>query len=81
MLLSKDLEGATVERIYWAVPSKDWLPVIGEPFDTFQDASRHSDKLMADTNTRTSIIVSRAVFRKENGTTVDMEVARERRFR
>jgi hypothetical protein len=81
MLLSKELEGATVERVYWAVPSRDWLPVVGEPFDTFRDAADHADRLMAEQNRNTAIIVNRIVFRKANGTTVDMEVARERRFR
>lgn len=81
MLLSKELEGATVERIYWAVPSKDWLPVIGDPFDSFNAAKEHADTMMRSQNMRTAIITSRAVFRKPNGTTVDMEVDRERRFR
>jgi len=81
VLLSKDLEGATVERIYWAVPSKDWLPVIGDPFDTFNAAKEHADHIMRRDNMQTAIITSRVVFRKDNGTTVDLEVARERRFR
>lgn len=81
MLISNELEGATVERIYWAVPSRDWLPVIGEPFDSLKQAGEHADKQMTEQGLRTAIITSRAVFRKSDGTTVDMEIARERRFR
>lgn len=81
MLLSKELEGATVERVYWAVPSRDWLPVVGDPFDTFRDAADHADRLMAEQGKGTAIVINRMVFRKTNGTTVDMEVDRERRFR
>jgi hypothetical protein len=81
MLLSKELEGSTIERVYWAVPSRDWLPVIDDKFDTFAEASRQVDKLFGEQNHRTAIIVSRVVVRKKNGTTVDMEVGRERKFR
>lgn len=80
MLLSKELEGATVERVYWAVPSRDWLPVIGEEFDKFADASRQAERNIAENNLRSAIVVNRIVFRKLDGTTVDMEVARERKF-
>jgi len=81
MLISKELEGATVDRIYWAVPSKDWLPVIGDQFDSYRAAQEHADAIMRSENMQTAIIVNRIVFRKANGTSVDMEVARERRFR
>jgi hypothetical protein len=81
MLLSKELEGSTIERVYWAVPSRDWLPVIGDKFDKFADASRQAEQNMAEQNTRTAIVVNRIVVRKADGTTVDMEVARERKFR
>jgi hypothetical protein len=81
MLLGKELQGSTVERVYWAVPSRDWLPVIGEPFDTFRDAADHADRLMVEQNKGTILVYCRMVFRKPNGTTVDMEVDKERRFR
>jgi hypothetical protein len=80
VILSKDLEGATVERIYWAVPSKDWLPVIGDQFDSFNAAKDHADALMVRDNMQTAIITSRMVFR-QRGVSIDLEVARERRFR
>lgn len=81
MLLSKELNGSTVDRVYWAVPSRDWLPVIGDPFDSFREAADHADSLMVKQNMRTAIIVNRMVFRKTDGTKVDMEVGRERRFK
>lgn len=81
MLLSTELEGSTVEKVYWAVPSKDWLPVIGDKFDTYQDASRRVDQMFENTGNRTAIITNRIVVRKSNGTTIDMEVDRERKFR
>lgn len=80
MLLNKELAGATVERVYWAVPARDWLPVIGDPFDSFREAADHADLLMKEQGRVTSTIINRMVFRKTDGTKVDMEVARERRF-
>lgn len=81
MLLSKELEGATVERVYWAVPSTAWLAVIGQQFETFRAAQDYADSRLADTPQPSAVIISRMVFRKPNGTTVDMEIGRERRFR
>jgi len=78
MLISKELEGATVERVYWAVPPNTWIPIIGEPFDSFQEAADYAHK-RADGG-RDTLIVSRVVFRKPDGTTVDMEIGRERRY-
>lgn len=80
MLISKELEGSTVERVYWAVLSRDWLPVVGEPFDSLREAGEYADKQVADLVIKTATIVNRVVFRKPNGTTVDMEIGRERRF-
>lgn len=81
MLISKELEGATVERVYWAVPSTTWLAVIGQQFETFREAQDYADSRLADSPQSWSVIISRVVFRKPNGTTVDMEVGREKRFR
>jgi hypothetical protein len=78
MLISKELEGATVERIYWAVPPNTWIPTIGEKFDSFREAGDHALKMVD--GGRDALIINRVVFRKPNGTTVDMEVGRERRF-
>lgn len=81
MLISKELEGATVERVYWAVPSREWLPVIGEQFDSFREAVDHADKQMVEQDARTATVVSRMVFQRTDGVIVDMEVGLERRFR
>lgn len=81
MLLSKELEGATVERVYWAVPSTAWLPVIGRQFETFRDAQDYADSRLAEPPQSWTVIISRMVFRKPDGTTVDMEIGREKRFR
>ena len=81
MLISKELEGATVERVYWAVPSRSWLPVVGESFDTVRDAQAYADGMIRDRDLNAAVIVNRMVFRKRNGTTVDIEVGSERRFR
>jgi hypothetical protein len=81
MMISKELEGATVERVYWAVLSRDWLPVVGEPFDSLRAAGEYADKQVADMVIKAATVVSRVVFRKPDGTTVDMEIGREKRFR
>jgi hypothetical protein len=75
----KELEGATIERTYFAVPSRDWLPVIGDEFDTYPEARAHAENLLPDR--RSMIIVHRIVARKTNGVTVDFEVDRDRLFR
>ena len=81
MLISKELEGATVQRVYWGVPSREWLPVVGEKFDSHREAADHADKLMEASGQEKLAITSRIVLRKTDGVAVDMEVAREYRFR
>lgn len=77
--MSKELEGATIERTYYAVPSRDWLPVIGDPFDTYAEAKAHAETLLP--SRRSMLIVHRMIVRKTNGTAVDMEFDRDRLFR
>ena len=81
MLLSKELEGSTVERVYWSVVAQEWLPVIGKPFDSLQEAHTNALRQMDQQGTNTVVIINRIVFRKPDGVKVDMELARERKFR
>lgn len=77
--LSPELVGATVERVYWAVPSSDWLPVIGEPFEDYPAARHYADGLIRESTAGApATITNRIVFRKTNGTTIDMEIWRQR---
>ena len=41
-MIYKTLEGAVVERVYYGVVIPTWLPVIGEPFETYEEAKEYA---------------------------------------
>ena len=81
MMLSKTLEGAVVERVYYAVLFASWLPVIGEPFETFAEARDYAEQQMFEKEKPEAMITSRIVFRRVDGVREDMEFDRTMRYR
>jgi hypothetical protein len=41
-VINKQLQGATVAEVYWAVRTRNWLPTIGEKFDSPVEAERYA---------------------------------------
>lgn len=79
-MLNKRLQGATVERVYWAVNVPSWLPVVGENFDSPTAARLYAEDAVSANSPKASI-ETRIVFRyPENhllSGTVDIAVATE----
>lgn len=73
-MITKDFEGAVVERVYYAVTVAPWLPVIGESFDTIEEAATYADRKIAESGVPDATVTTRAVFRLVRGVKEDMPV-------
>lgn len=78
------LVGATLERVYWAMKTPVWLPVIGKEFDSYQKARRAAwDKLteagvsVFDDVRNRAEVETRMVVRRVDGVVEDMPIHSE----
>lgn len=61
-MISKALQGATVERVYWAVNVHTWSPTTGIHFDSELSARKYAEESVNAKNPRAAIS-TRMVFR------------------
>lgn len=79
-MFTKNLQGATVERVYWTVRTPNWLPTTGTEFDSPLDARKYAEDAVTANSPRAAI-ETRMVFRYRESYpipgTVDIAVATE----
>lgn len=68
-MFSKNLQGATVEKIYWTVRHPMWLPTTGTEFDSPLTARKYAEDVVS-VNSPKAAIETRIVFRFPEGHTV-----------
>lgn len=79
-MISKDLQGATIEKVYWTVRHPMWLPTTGIEFDSPLSARKYAEDAVS-VNSPKAAIETRVVFRfpedHPRAGTLDMATATE----
>lgn len=65
-MFTKALQGATVERVYWAVRAPYWLPTTGTEYDSPLDAKKYAEDAVHAHSPKASV-ETRIVFRYPEG--------------
>lgn len=79
-MFSKNLQGATVEKVYWAVRHPMWLPTTGTEFDSPIAARKYAEDAVSANSPKASIETRMVLRYPDNhllSGTVDIAVATE----